>query len=80
MGESCESCKYWLRDPGAEGQPDTCGEFVGKCRRTPPVSVLDGEGAVFGPDGSFESRACHSFVYWSQPATINTEWCGEYSP
>ena len=76
---SCESCKYWERDPGKDGKEDECGEFSGTCHRYPPVSVLDGEpDGLVGDEGEWLGRPCHSFVYWAQPVTTNTDWCGEY--
>jgi hypothetical protein len=78
--ESCESCRYWNRDSGVDGEPDECGEFHGTCRRYPPVSVLNGEeDDVLDEDGKWLGRNAHSFIYWTQPRTVNTEWCGEYA-
>ena len=69
----CPDCKFWeLVNTDEETE-----EMDGVCHRLPPVSVLDGDEDLLSPDGKWEGRNAHSFVYWAQPRVCCHDWCGE---
>ncbi len=89
--DNCETCLYWKLDESQDSDeiPD---EHVGECRRYPPVLVLmDTQSEDYDTfitegledktrDACDPLRASHSFVYWSQPFTMDTCCCGEHKP
>jgi len=85
MAQCCDSCRFWVED---KLQHKDGEELVGECRRFPPTCVLTDRAESEWEEERAESiranewipRAAHSYVYWSFPFLLETEWCGEYKP
>jgi hypothetical protein len=68
MEETCASCKFWQE----------VNDEWGKCRRHPPV--LDVLQVEYARDNGYteDDYASQSILWWSQPATSECSWCGEW--
>ena len=70
----CPDCQFWELSNADE----ETGEMECVCHRLPPVSVLDNDSDVYGPDEQWEGRAALSFIYWAQARVCCHDWCGEF--
>ena len=77
----CETCKFYdeyaptLKD-GEEPDKFVPDEGYGECKRFPPVlrrPLRDEE------DGAKTSTTIRPVILWSQPFTMGTDGCGEWS-
>ena len=78
MEEECLTCKFWQAY-----EVDAEESFKrGKCRRYPPVidSIAVNEEIAFYKENGKEmpDTDASDAAVWTQPATWQSEWCGEY--
>lgn len=67
----CGACKHW------EPFDEEGGEEIGTCRRYPPQRIVENE-ALFHANGGTPPLA-YSPREWSQPTTMESDWCGEFA-
>jgi hypothetical protein len=70
-GNSCANCKYW------EQFDEEDDDEIGLCCRYPPQRVVE-NAALLEAWGGVPPRA-HSTRDWSQPVTMERDWCGEFA-
>lgn len=62
MKETCENCRFWQESEKRKGQ--------GWCRRNPPRHIAD------NPPNALRGLGITNRGIW--PATIDSDWCGEF--
>ena len=78
----CETCNFWYQyEPPLKNGEESCDlvpdEGYGECKRFPPVlrrPLRDDE------DAAETSTTRRPIMYWAQPCTTGTDWCGEWKP
>ena len=73
--ESCANCKFWNQFWQEER------DLIGSCRRFPPQRAPESEAllakALLASYGNVPPQA-YSQHEWSQPITVDYQWCGEW--